>query len=91
MEMEVIRQEKNLLEFWLRGERHTYPEWLKSTLLAHADVTFAAYSLIHPMDADAKFIVRTKSKDVKKVLLEVIDQMDEELSEFEKTAKKAFK
>lgn len=91
MELEVIRHEKNLLEFWLRGERHTYPEWLKTTLLGNEEVTFAAYSLPHPTDPDAKFLVRTKSKDVKKVLLEAVESMEEELSEFEKTAKKAFK
>ena len=91
MELEVIRHEKNLIEFWLKGERHTYPEWLKNALLSNEEVTFAAYTLPHPTDANVKFVVRTKSKDVKKVLLEAVESMEEELSEFEKAAKKALK
>lgn len=91
MDLEVIKQEKNVLEFIIKGERHTFAAMLKSTLLENPEVTFAAYTLKHPMDAQGHFLIKTKSKDAKKVLMEAADTLDEQLDEFEKMAKKAFK
>lgn len=91
MDLEVIRQEKNVLEFVIKGERHTFAAMLKSILLENPEVTFAAYTLKHPMDAEGQFLIKTKSKDAKKVLLEAAAALDEYLGEFEKATKKAFK
>ena len=33
MELEIIKSDKNSLEFYLEGERHTFPNLLKSRLL----------------------------------------------------------
>ncbi|MDO8647136.1 MAG: DNA-directed RNA polymerase subunit L, partial [Candidatus Diapherotrites archaeon] len=70
MELELINDEKNLLEFEIKGERHTLPNLLKKKLLENPDVSFAAYTLRHPMDENSRFILRTKAKAPKKALEE---------------------
>ncbi|MFH0714962.1 MAG: DNA-directed RNA polymerase subunit L [Candidatus Diapherotrites archaeon] len=91
MELEVLKEEKNLLEFKIKGERHTFPALLKSKLLENPDVSFAAYTQRHPMDLDSQFVVRTKSKDAKKALVQAAEELDEDLQELGKAFKKAGK
>lgn len=91
LEIEVKTSKKNLLEFVIKGERHTLPNLLKSRLLKNADVTFVSYTLKHPLDKDADFVLRTGKKEAKKVLLEACKAVSEELGVFEKKLKKAIK
>lgn len=92
MDLELIRKQKNLLEFTIKGERHTFPNLLRSYLLNDAGVEFAAYTLAHPMDNDAKFIVRTKdSETAEKALTKACDAIDSDLEEFSKQFRKAVK
>ncbi len=91
MELELLKEEKNLLEFVIKGERHTFPGLLKSKLLENNDVSFVAYSMKHPNDSDCQFVLRTKSKDPKKVLQEAASALGENLQELAKAFKKAGK
>ena len=91
MELEVKKAEKNLLEFNIKGERHTLPNLLRSRLLKDSDVTFVSYTLRHPLDKDAEFVLRTGKKDAKKVLLDACSQLTTELKDFEGKLKKAMK
>jgi len=91
MEIEVLKEEKNLFEFMIKGERHTLPNLLKTKLLDEPEVEFVAYKLNHPMDNDSVFVLRTKSKDPKKVLLDALKKIDSDLDEFTKAVKKSLK
>src|SRR3989344_1981383 len=92
MDLDLIRKQKNLLEFEIKGERHTFLNLLRSYLLKDAGVEFASYRLEHPMDNDAKFIVRTKdSETAEKALTKACDEIDSDLEEFAKQFKKAIK
>ena len=92
MDLELIKKQKNLLEITIKDERHTFPNLLRSYLLKDANVEFAAYRLEHPMDKDAKFIVRTKdSETAEKALTKACDAIDSDLEEFSKQFKKAVK
>ncbi|HIH21090.1 MAG: DNA-directed RNA polymerase subunit L [Candidatus Diapherotrites archaeon] len=91
MELEVLKSEKNFLEFVIKEERHSLPNLLKSKLLENPDVSFAAYQLKHPMDKNSVFVLRTKSKPASKALSEACNSLAEELSSFEKALKKALK
>lgn len=88
MEIELLRAEKDLLEFKIKGERHTYPQLLKYYLLKNPDVAFAAYKLEHPLDKDSIFIVRVKKgtplqalKDANKEIIAEIDDFADKLKE----------
>lgn len=91
MELEVLKNESDFLEFKIKGERHSFPNLLKAILLKDSNVAFAAYTLEHPQDSDAKFAVRTKGKNAKKALQDAVESISEELSSFEKALKKAIK
>ncbi len=87
MEIEVLNDEKNELEFVIKGERHTLPNLLRETLLRDSDVEFVAYTLKHPMDDDSKFVIKTKDKSPRKVLSEAIKEIEEQLADFKKEIK----
>ncbi len=91
MELEVLKNEKNEAEFVIKGERHTFPNLLKSRLSASEDVDFAAYRLDHPTSRDARFYIRTKSKSPASVLAAACRDLSSELEALEKALKKAVK
>ena len=91
MKIEVLREEKDLLEFKLKGERHSFPGLLVNNLLKHENVEFASYKLEHPMDKDSVIIVKTSGKSPKKILLDCSKQVRQDMDEFAKKAKQALK
>ena len=70
MKLSVLKEEKEFVEFRLDGERHTFPNLLKSKLLESKDVQFVSYILDHPTDTSARFVLRTNGRSPKKVLEE---------------------
>ncbi|MCD6434205.1 MAG: DNA-directed RNA polymerase subunit L, partial [Candidatus Diapherotrites archaeon] len=50
MEIEILSQSKNAVEFIIKNERHTFPNLLRDKLLSMPNVSFAAYTLEHPLD-----------------------------------------
>jgi DNA-directed RNA polymerase II subunit RPB11 len=91
MEIEILKNEKDCVEFKLVGERHTFPNLLVHELLKDDKVVFAAYRLEHPHDPDSTVIVKTKGKTASKVLLDACRGVTKELSEFQKEIRSAFK
>ena len=64
MKIEIIRKEDNLLEFYLEGETHTFANLLVERLHRNKHVTFAAYTVEHPilMAEKPRFKVKTDGK-----------------------------
>lgn len=87
MKIEILQNEKELLEFRLKGERHTFPNLLKYYLLKDPKVEFASYKLRHPQDSDSLFILKTKGKTPKAALTEAAKKIKEHASEFNKSLK----
>ena len=83
MKLEIISNEKDNLEFYIDGERHTLTNLLKETLTDNETVDFVAYKLDHPTENKAKFIL--KAKNAKKILTDTL----KELEEFKKAFNKA--
>jgi DNA-directed RNA polymerase subunit L len=88
MKLNIVSNEKNTLEFYIEGERHTIPNYLKEKIAGMDGVEFCAYKLDHPLDKKAKFIVKTDGKSPKKIVEEAIKQSKEELTEFKKEVEK---
>ena len=91
MKIEVIKNEKDFVEFRMDGERHTFPNLLKQKLLGSKDVEFVSYILDHPTDKSARFALKTAGRSPKKVLEEAAKEIEEELDDFDKKMKKALK
>jgi DNA-directed RNA polymerase subunit L len=91
MEIKVLKNESNELEFVMQDNRHTYPNLLRDRLLQDKSVVFAAYKLNHPLDQSCQMIVKTSGKSPKTALLDAVKQIDADLEDFEKHLKKALK
>ncbi len=91
MEFEIVKNEKNYLEFFLKGERYTFPNILKSRLLEDPDVTFVANKLEHSLLDKTHFVLRTDRKAPKKALEEALKKIEKDLDSFESGIKKALK
>ncbi len=91
MEIEIIKEGKEELEFAIKGERHTFPNLLRSTLLKDSKVVFAAYKLHHPSDEGASFALRTSGKVPKKALADALKEINSDLADFDKEVKKVLK
>lgn len=87
MEIEILQNKKELLEFKLKGERHTFPNLLKYYLLKDPKVEFASYKLSHPHDNDSLFILKTKGKTPKAALTDASKKIKEHASDFKKSLK----
>lgn len=64
MKIEVIKREENVLEFYIEGEDHTFANLLNEVLHENEHVTFAGYTIEHPvlMARKPKFRVVTDGK-----------------------------
>ncbi|MBU0635527.1 hypothetical protein KKE06_00710 [Candidatus Micrarchaeota archaeon] len=91
MELKVLKDDPFELEFVLKENRHTFPNLLRSRLLHDASVSFVACKLLHPLDEECHFIVKTKGKKAKKALLEASEKIDEDLHALQKTIEKKLK
>ncbi|MFH0970186.1 MAG: DNA-directed RNA polymerase subunit L [Candidatus Diapherotrites archaeon] len=91
MEIEFIKKQARHVEFKLLGETHTFANLLKSHLMDDPSVEFVAYKLEHPMDKDALFVIKTKEKDAKKVLLDAAKKVEEDVKDLQGALDKALK
>ena len=89
MDVEVKKSSASELQVVLQGERHTFPNLLRDTLLQDSSVEFAAYILPHPLGDKAEIVVKTKGKNAKKAVADALKKIDKQLSEFEKAFKAA--
>ena len=91
MEIKIIKQDKNYLEFTVKGERHTFPNLLKSRLLQDSSVTFVSNKLEHTLLDTTHFVLRTSGKQPKKVIDDALKKIEKDLDSFEQGIKKALK
>lgn len=84
MEMKIILSEKNVLEVDLGNADLSLGQLLVEKINANKDVEFAACKKEHPIIANPKIIIRTKKTDPKKILLEAISEVTEEMNKFKK-------
>ena len=89
MEIEIKKNSASELHFVFKGERHTFPNLLRETLLLDPSVTFAAYTLPHPLGEDSEFILKTKGKSAKAAVDAALKKIEKQLSEFEDAFKAA--
>jgi len=82
MKINIIKNEKDILEFYIEGERHTLPNLLKEKIALNNEIDFVAYKLDHPLEKKARFIIRAKNP--KKILEQAIKELQTDISEFQK-------
>lgn len=91
MEIQFLKKQANHIEFRILGETHTFANLLKSHLVNDDSVEFVAYKLEHPMDKDVLFVLKTKGKPAKTILLEAAKRVQEDVKELQSALDKALK
>ncbi|RLF10327.1 MAG: DNA-directed RNA polymerase subunit L [Thermoprotei archaeon] len=77
MEIRIIREEENVLEFELPSEDHTFCNLLVNLLNKDPHVKFAAYRIEHPLIGIPKILVRTDGvKKPREVLIEASKEIE---------------
>ncbi len=82
MEVKVLLNEKNTLELELGNADQSLGQLLAEKLSAEKDVEFAASKLEHPLLGSVKLMVKTKKGDAAKLVLEKLDELKSEVSDF---------
>lgn len=89
MEIKVLKDEKDRLEVELTGETHTLANALTEECYTDSKVASATYAISHPLTAQPKFTIITKTGTAKKALKDAADRLEKEASDFEAKFKKA--
>jgi DNA-directed RNA polymerase subunit L len=84
MEVKVLLNEKNTLELELGNADQSLGQLLAEKLSAEKDVEFAASKVEHPLLGSVKLLVKTKKGDPAKLVLEKLDEIKSEVSDFRK-------
>ena len=91
MEIEFLKNEKNKIEFVVKGENHTLCNALRKELWNEEDVDIAAYSIEHPLVGDPIMLVETKKSDAKKAVLSASASLRKQIAELKKNINSALK
>ncbi|MBI4214373.1 DNA-directed RNA polymerase subunit L [archaeon] len=80
MELEILRDEKNELEFRIKKEDHTLANLLYHQLLENKEVEVAQYDIPHPQVGAPTFFIRMKKGSavsaVERALKEIQEQAE---------------
>jgi len=79
MEINVLKQDKNLIEFEILDEDHTFCNALRKKLWENSDLDLAAYKIEHPLVSNPVMVVQTKKGDPKKVLSKAVEGLKEDI------------
>jgi DNA-directed RNA polymerase subunit L len=82
VEVNVLKKDKNEMEFEIVGEDTTLPGLLVNRLNTYSEVEFAAYKAEHPLIPKPKVIVRVKRGDPLKTIEKALGELAEEVAEF---------
>ncbi|MBI5046609.1 hypothetical protein HZC07_02660 [Candidatus Micrarchaeota archaeon] len=83
MEVKILINEKNVLEVELDSDQ-SLAQLIAERLTKESDVEFAAFKKEHPIIGRPKIYLKTKKSSPVKLLLEVISQVKDEMSDFKK-------
>ncbi len=82
MEVRILTDKKNELELEFIDADRGLIQYLSDELNKKEEVEFAAYNLEHPIVSNPVLII--KAKDPKKMLKEVLDELEKEVKKFSK-------
>ena len=91
MEINILNSDKKMLELEMAGIDHVITQLLADALTNDKDVEFAAYKLDHIIDGKPRLIVRTKKGDPLDLIIEKLEQLKEQTTDFRKKFKEATK
>jgi len=94
MEIESFDETTNIGKMVLLGEGHTFLNLLRYYLANSDAIEYAGYTMKHPLKTRSKVFLKTISGSAKAILLDIIQEIDTQIKEYEeifKTKLKQFK
>jgi len=82
MEVKILTNEKNVLEMELKGADPSLAQLLAEKLSDEKDVEFASSKVEHPLLGEPKLYIRTKKGEPGKLVLEKLEEIKKEVSDF---------
>ena len=82
MVVKILVNKDNVLELELGGVDHSLAQFLAEKIGEDKDVEFASYKLEHPIVAEPKLYVRMKKGDAMKLVLEKLEEVKKEVTDF---------
>jgi DNA-directed RNA polymerase subunit L len=84
MEIKVLNQEKDLLEFEVINKSQTYCNILRNALWDNQDIDYAAYKQDHPLVGNPVMLVRAKKGSPKKAIQDTLESLKKRFADLEK-------
>ena len=91
MQIKIIDEKKNRIEFEVDGVTHGFCNVLKEWLNKNENIKIASYRVKHPLISKPEFIVETDGADPRKTVISSAQKLKKELEKFEEEAKKELK
>lgn len=88
MEVKILNEEKDFIELEIKEESHTLCNSLREELNENDSVSFAAYSIKHPLVSSPIFIVKTKEGKPRKAIEKAVSSLRAKVKELRSAAKK---
>jgi DNA-directed RNA polymerase subunit L len=87
MQVKILTNDKNVLEMELQGADQSLAQLLAEKLSGEKDVDFASFKVEHPLVGMPKIYLRTKKGDPAKLVLEKLEEIKKEVSDFKEQFK----
>jgi DNA-directed RNA polymerase subunit L len=81
MEIKILKEDKNKIEFEVVGEDHTLCNAIRDELWNNEDVEISAYNIKHPLISNPIMLVETSKGDPKKALQNAVSGLRKKIKE----------
>ena len=88
MELQILNEEKDVIEIKFIGETHTLCNILRDELWSLEGTSSASYNLKHPLVGHPVLVVKAKKGKARELLFEAVDSLKNKTKELRELASK---
>lgn len=88
MEIKILKQAKNKIEFEIEEEDHTLCNAVREELWSYKETEISAYKIEHPLISNPVMLVETNKGDPKKVILKAADSLKKQIKSIKEESNK---
>ena len=81
MEVNVLKEDKELIELEITGEDHTLCNIIRDELWNEEDTSFASYNLKHALISEPILTIKTKKGKPRKAVLDAVESLKNKTKE----------
>ena len=88
MEINILKQDKNKIEFEIEQEDHTLCNAIRKELWNYKEIEISAYNIEHPLVSSPIMLVETNKGDPKKIVLKAVDSLKKQIKSIKEEVNK---